>query len=68
MMVLHSCPPASLPYSAPPLVQEMILFSLASNLRAIPSVIDGLKPAQRKILYAAFKRNLSTEMKVDGKN
>lgn len=37
---------------------ELILFSRASNERAIPSAMDGLKPGQRKILYACFKRNL----------
>ncbi len=44
--------------------QELILFSVASNLRAIPSIIDGLKPGQRKILYSCFKRNLVKEVKV----
>jgi len=44
--------------------RELILFSLASNQRAIPSLVDGLKPGQRKILYCAFKRNLKREVKV----
>lgn len=29
-----------------------------SNLRAIPSVIDGLKLGQRKVLFACFKKGL----------
>ena len=43
---------------------EMIHFSNADNVRSIPSVIDGLKPSQRKVLFACFKRNLKKEMKV----
>lgn len=44
--------------------KELIQFSRASNIRAISSVVDGLKPGQRKILYACFKRNLTSEIKV----
>ncbi|KAJ3018452.1 DNA topoisomerase 2 [Thoreauomyces humboldtii] len=45
--------------------KELILFSYADNVRSIPSVVDGLKPGQRKILFACFKRNLTkTEIKV----
>jgi DNA topoisomerase-2 len=44
--------------------KELILFSIASNQRAIPSLVDGLKPAQRKILFSCFKRNLKKELKV----
>ena len=44
--------------------KEMIHFSHADNLRSLPSVIDGLKPSQRKVLFACFKRKLNTEMKV----
>ncbi len=43
---------------------EFIQFSNADNIRAIPQLMDGLKPGQRKILYSAFKRNLKDEMKV----
>ena len=28
--------------------KELILFSRADNVRSIPSLLDGLKPAQRK--------------------
>ena len=34
------------------------------NVQSIPSVMDGLKPVQRKVLYACFKRNLTSEIKV----
>jgi hypothetical protein len=44
--------------------KEMIHFSHADNIRSIPSVIDGLKPSQRKVLYACFKRKLTAEIKV----
>ena len=44
--------------------KELILFSMADNMRSIPSVIDGLKPGQRKVMYACFKRNLTRDMKV----
>ena len=44
--------------------KELILFSMADNMRSIPSVIDGLKPGQRKVLYTCFKRNLKKDMKV----
>ncbi len=39
-------------------------FSVHDNMRSIPSLIDGLKPSQRKILYGCFKRNLRNEVKV----
>ncbi|KAH0559944.1 DNA topoisomerase 2 [Trichoglossum hirsutum] len=44
--------------------KELILFSMADNMRSIPSVIDGLKPGQRKVLYTCFRRNLKKDMKV----
>jgi DNA topoisomerase II len=43
---------------------ELILFSHADNVRSIPSVVDGLKPGQRKVLYGCFKRRLNAEVKV----
>ena len=36
--------------------KELIHFSIADNHRSIPSVVDGLKPGQRKILFSCFKR------------
>ncbi|KAK8805524.1 hypothetical protein WA158_002180 [Blastocystis sp. Blastoise] len=44
--------------------KELILFSLEDNERSIPSVVDGFKPSQRKVLFGAFKRNLKSEIKV----
>ena len=44
--------------------KELILFSMADNMRSIPSVIDGFKPGQRKVIYACFKRNLVKDKKV----
>ena len=44
--------------------KELILFSMADNMRSIPSVIDGLKPGQRKVLFTCFKRNIKKDVKV----
>ncbi|KAH6659693.1 DNA topoisomerase [Truncatella angustata] len=44
--------------------RELILFSMADNMRSIPSMIDGLKPGQRKVLFACLKRNLIKDKKV----
>lgn len=44
--------------------RELILFSRADLERSIPCMVDGLKPGQRKILYACFKRNLKSDIKV----
>jgi len=44
--------------------RDLVLFSRADLERSIPSVVDGLKPSQRKILYACFTRNLRADMKV----
>eukprot|EP00250_Pteridium_aquilinum_P019523 c24465_g1_i1 orf=369-4922(-) len=44
--------------------KELILFSMADLSRSIPSMVDGLKPGQRKILFCSFKRNFVTQAKV----
>lgn len=44
--------------------KELIQFSIADLQRSIPSMVDGLKPGQRKILFCSFKRNLVKEAKV----
>lgn len=43
---------------------EMIHFSFYDCQRSIGSVMDGLKPSQRKILYGTLKKNVTTDMKV----
>jgi hypothetical protein len=43
--------------------QELILFSRADLERSIPSMVDGLKPGQRKIMYCCFKRNIRKDVK-----
>ena len=44
--------------------KEFKHFSNADNDRSIPSLVDGLKESQRKVLFGAFKRNLTVECKV----
>lgn len=34
------------------------------NVRSIPSMMDGLKPSQRKVIFTCFKRNQTKEIKV----
>jgi DNA topoisomerase-2 len=38
--------------------EEFITFSIEDCKRSLPTIFDGLKESQRKILYAVFKRNL----------
>jgi DNA topoisomerase II len=44
--------------------KDLIHFSYYNLERSIPNMMDGLKTSQRKILYAAFKRNLTQEIRV----
>lgn len=44
--------------------KELIHFSNYDNIRSIPSVKDGFKPSQRKILYGTCKRKIKDEIKV----
>ena len=44
--------------------RELIHFSKYDCDRSIPNLMDGLKISQRKIVFAAFKRNLVSEIKV----
>jgi len=44
--------------------KELVQFSRYDLMRSVPSVMDGLKPGQRKILYGSFKRNLRSDVKV----
>ena len=44
--------------------KELIHFSKYDCDRSIPNLMDGLKISLRKILFASFKKNLTTEIKV----
>jgi DNA topoisomerase-2 len=44
--------------------KEMIHFSNYDNDRSLPNLMDGLKISLRKILFSAFKRKLTSEIKV----
>ena len=44
--------------------KELIHFSKYDCDRSIPNLMDGLKISLRKILYSAFKKNLTNEIKV----
>jgi len=43
---------------------ELVQFARYDVMRSVPNVMDGLKPAQRKILFCCFKRNLRSDVKV----
>ena len=43
--------------------KELIHFSKYDCDRSIPNLMDGLKISLRKILFAAFKKNLKNEIK-----
>nr|XP_033774214.1 DNA topoisomerase 2-alpha isoform X2 [Geotrypetes seraphini] len=44
--------------------KELILFSNSDNERSIPSLVDGMKPGQRKVLFTCFRRADKREVKV----
>ena len=44
--------------------KDLMHFSNSDNIRSIPSLVDGLKPSQRKVIYGTFKKNIKTEIKV----
>jgi len=44
--------------------KEFIEFSMEDNIRSIPSVIDGFKPSQRKVIYTLFKKKYKNKVKV----
>ena len=44
--------------------KELIHYSDYNVHRSVPHIMDGLKPSQRKILYACFKRKLKSEIRV----
>jgi len=44
--------------------RDLANFSAEDIKRSIPHVADGLKPSQRKVIYACLKKNLTHDMKV----
>jgi DNA topoisomerase-2 len=45
--------------------KDLIIYSNYANIRMIPSLCDGQKPAQRKVLFGMFKKKIQqTEIKV----
>ena len=44
--------------------KDLVWFSIADNVRSIPSAIDGMKPSQRKVLYACRTRPKNIDAKV----
>jgi DNA topoisomerase II len=38
---------------------DLMQFSVADNKRSLPSVVDGLKPSQRKVLYGCFRKKMT---------
>lgn len=44
--------------------KELVHFSISDNKRSIPSICDGLKPSQRKILFYMLKNNIISDSKV----
>ena len=43
---------------------ELRAFSVADTVRSIPALLDGLKPSQRKVLFACFRRAGSSSTQV----
>lgn len=44
--------------------KELVLFAKYDVERAVPCMVDGFKPGQRKVLFGAFKKKLNSEIKV----
>lgn len=44
--------------------KELVQFSIADVVRSLPNICDGLKPSQRKVMYACLKRKITHEMRV----
>lgn len=44
--------------------KELVQFSLGDVARSIPSIYDGLKPSQRKVIYTLLSKNYKKEIKV----
>jgi DNA topoisomerase-2 len=64
-------PPKGIPYGTVKTLsvsdfvhRDLSNFSAEDIKRSIPHVSDGLKPSQRKVIYACLKKNLNQDMKV----
>jgi len=44
--------------------KELVQFAKYDVSRSIPSLVDGFKPSQRKVMYSAFKKKLKNDIKV----
>eukprot|EP00931_Biecheleriopsis_adriatica_P084090 TRINITY_DN5779_c0_g1_i2.p1 TRINITY_DN5779_c0_g1~~TRINITY_DN5779_c0_g1_i2.p1 ORF type:complete len:1439 (-),score=388.65 TRINITY_DN5779_c0_g1_i2:164-4435(-) len=44
--------------------KELVQFAKYDVQRSVPSVVDGFKPSQRKVLFCAFKKRLRNDIKV----
>ncbi|CAE8645699.1 unnamed protein product, partial [Polarella glacialis] len=44
--------------------KELVQFAKYDTSRSVPSVVDGFKTSQRKVLFCAFKRKLKNDIKV----
>jgi len=44
--------------------KELVLFAKYDVERMIPSMIDGFKPGQRKVLFGCFKKKVTSDIKV----
>ena len=44
--------------------KDLIHFSKYDCERSVPSMVDGLKPSQRKVIYGTFLKNSQKELKV----
>merc|ERR1719506_2280368 len=44
--------------------KELVQYAKYDVSRSIPSIVDGFKPSQRKVMYCAFKKKLKNDIKV----
>jgi len=44
--------------------KELVQFAKYDTSRSVPSMVDGLKPGQRKVLFCSFKKKLKGDIKV----
>jgi DNA topoisomerase-2 len=44
--------------------KELVHYAKYDVMRSIPSIADGFKPSQRKVMFCSFKRNMKADVKV----